>query len=195
MVSDRQSGATFEPASVLRAAIEREYAALCRGARLYVRRFGPPLTCEGLDEAAADILHEAIARALASAERYDPNRPAYSWLLGFVSNIVRERARARRRDQRHQVELAGSDDDDPADPLDRLLAAATRDEAPLFELLELVEAPDRELIRLAFVEDLDRAALARRLGIKEGAARVRLYRALGRLRAAYLRAMQGEQGR
>ena len=50
--------------------------------------------------------------------------------------------------------------------------------------LEGLQGIDRELVRGRFWDDLDYRQLSLRLDITEGTARVRLHRALGRLREA-----------
>jgi DNA-directed RNA polymerase specialized sigma24 family protein len=52
------------------------------------------------------------------------------------------------------------------------------------ELLACVSRSDGELLRLAFFHDLDREALAKALNLSPSAARMRLHRALNRLRSA-----------
>ena len=44
---------------------------------------------------------------------------------------------------------------------------------------------DQQLLRLAILEDYEREALARKLGVTPGTARMRLHRALRRLRVAW----------
>lgn len=52
-------------------------------------------------------------------------------------------------------------------------------------LLSLVSEQDRQILQLAFLEDFDRESLAHRLGTSNGAARMRLHRALNNLRLAW----------
>jgi RNA polymerase sigma-70 factor (ECF subfamily) len=60
-------------------------------------------------------------------------------------------------------------------------------DAAVAALLEHVPVSDREVLRLALIHELDGESLARALGVRPGAARVRLHRALGRLREAVIR--------
>ena len=66
-------------------------------------------------------------------------------------------------------------------------AAALESDAAVAALLEHVPVADREVLRLALIHELDGESLARALGVRPGAARVRLHRALGRLREAVIR--------
>ncbi|MBA2287547.1 MAG: sigma-70 family RNA polymerase sigma factor, partial [Ktedonobacteraceae bacterium] len=52
-------------------------------------------------------------------------------------------------------------------------------------ILALVSPDDQQVLRLAFLYEFDREELARLLGVTPVAARVRLHRALGRLRSAW----------
>ena len=65
--------------------------------------------------------------------------------------------------------------------------------AQVSELLSLASPDDRRVLRLAFLQDLDTQNLARALNVEPGTARVRLHRALHRLRTAWRTHMQYEQ--
>jgi RNA polymerase sigma-70 factor (ECF subfamily) len=60
-------------------------------------------------------------------------------------------------------------------------------------MLALVSDDDRRVLRLAVLYDLNGEELAQALGVTSGAARVRLHRALNRLRQAW-QAQQGDEG-
>lgn len=62
------------------------------------------------------------------------------------------------------------------------------------ELLSLVSEDDKLVLRLAFLEDFEREALARRLGVSTGAAGMRLHRALARLRSAVIEQKKWQRG-
>ena len=53
------------------------------------------------------------------------------------------------------------------------------------ELLSMVSPEDSTVLTLALLHELDTQGLARELGVSAGAARVRLHRALKRLRKAW----------
>ena len=71
---------------------------------------------------------------------------------------------------------------------DHLLAR----QAELAELLAGVSEGDQQIIRLAVVHEMNGEELGRALGVSPGAARVRLHRALNRLRRAHSRRRRGE---
>jgi RNA polymerase sigma-70 factor (ECF subfamily) len=145
--------------------------------------------------AAHELLNDLVVEALAHAERFDATRQPVPWLLGIAANLVKRRQSARARDHRREPlvrDIAGEGSAALADDeiFDRV-AALTADPGEPLEtqqrvdmLLEPLSKADRRLVQLAILHDLDGAALARELGIQPGAARVRLHRALGRLRQA-----------
>jgi RNA polymerase sigma factor (sigma-70 family) len=135
-------------------------------------------------ESAADLTAETFAEAFCSRRRYrDMGVPAIAWVLGIARHLLadsirneRIEDRARRRLGLERVEL-----DDEA--LRRIGELA--DLAPVRERLDaaLAELPpdSAEALRLRVDAELPYAEVARRLGCTEGAARVRVARALTKL--------------
>ncbi len=182
------AGLVVDPSAALRDAIEHEFSALRRAIELYVVKLGLAADREAAVAAADEVLQEVVARALRRADRFDPSRSALAWLRGFAVNVIREQLDARRNRQRHEATLARSNDkdaDEPVDPLEHVYDLAAEEGYRLVELLDLVGPVDRTVLDLRFIQKLDGPALAQALGVQEGAARVRLSRALSRLRAAY----------
>jgi RNA polymerase sigma factor (sigma-70 family) len=183
----------------LRAFIETETARLRHTLRLYVLRAG---LAQGaaLDAAADDLLHDVVVEALTHAERFRPEGRPEAWLLGIAANLIRRRqADLARRERREPLaaDLAGPSSDglpDEGDLFDRLAALAQEitiagpedalasDQAAA-DLLAHVSGEDRRVLELAILHELDGERLGAALGITPGAARVRLHRALNRLRA------------
>lgn len=170
----------------------------------YVQSMG--LAC-GSDIApvAQEVVQEAIVVALEHAERFDPSRQVVAWLLGIALNIIKHkkseaakrRGRERSFDQIIEQHTASMSEHDllnllkassQADP-----AEAVVSDEQVNALLSLVPLDDQQVLRLAFLEDFTREALAQRLDITSGAARVRLHRALIRLRAAWIAQRAKEQ--
>lgn len=168
--------ATPEQRALVLQALEDEdtYNKLYRGVTLYISKIPGAQTREAHTQA-EEVLQEAVAQAFAKLDTYDPARPAVNWLLGFAINVIR---RMRRRQDRE----ASRADDAPFDRLwviDQLHGQAAQ------ELLGLVSESDQQILRLAIIEELSGQELAAALGITEGAARVRLYRAKQQLRRAH----------
>jgi RNA polymerase sigma-70 factor (ECF subfamily) len=143
----------------------------------FARRTGCPQT-------AADLTAETFAAAFASRRRFrDVGAPARAWLFTIARRQLarylrrqRVETRARRRLGVPPIEL------EPAD-LERVERLA--DLAPwrpvLAEAMRALPDGQAEAVRLRVGEDLPFAEVARRLGCSEGAARVRVSRALTRL--------------
>lgn len=185
--------AIVDRGTLLRDAIEQEYAALRRGVEALVWRFNLTRDRNVVRGLAEEVLHEAVARAFRRAEAFEPTRSAHAWLLGFAVNVIRERGDRARREQQHVVSIDAparvvESGDSTATLAERIFDPSALREARVTELLDLVGPQDRMVLQLAFVEGMSGRALADALGVREGAARVRLSRALRRLTDAYHRA-------
>jgi RNA polymerase sigma-70 factor (ECF subfamily) len=147
--------------------------------------------------AAAELLNEVVVEALAHADRFRPEGQPMAWLLGIAANLIRRKQAARAtRDRREPLvrdlvpsaQEAWSEDE----CFDRVAALAEENPTADWEaneaasaILACVSENDRRVLRLAIVNDLNGETLARELGVTPGAARVRLHRALNRLRQAW----------
>ncbi len=185
----------------LRRFIAAESATLHATLRLYVSRAGVSGEQEVV-RIADELLNEVTVEALEHAERFDPARSPMAWLLGIAANLIKRRQTAIfRRDQREPLirDLLpnAADAMSDAELFDRFASFTVSDPAQAYEdeervaaLLSGVSESDRRVLRLAIVHGLNGETLARELGITPGAARVRLHRALNRLRAAYQEQMK-----
>jgi RNA polymerase sigma-70 factor (ECF subfamily) len=182
--------------ALLQEFIAAESQALLGTLRVYVLRAG--LACgQSAESVAIELLDEVTVEALASAGRFRPEARPMPWLLGIAANLIKRRQvdRAKRAAREPLVgDLAGREGERMAEAelFDRLGAmAADRagDELEVGEavkeILDCVSPGDARVIRLAVLHDLNGVELAGALDITHGAARVRLHRALNRLRAAW----------
>ena len=179
----------------LRQFIEYESSTLLGTLRYYLYRAGLSGRDLPLEAAAHDLLNDVVAEALEHEERFRTAAQPRAWLLGIAANLVKRRQHdIARRDQREPLlcdlhpEVEGQMSDDEL--FDWIVEVATTPDA--FEqredvhlLLAALPQDDERVLRLAIMNGLDGAALARTLGVSPGAARVRLHRALGRLRVIY----------
>lgn len=145
---------------------------------------------------ADDILNDVVIEALNHAHRFDPNRSPKAWLLGIATNLIRRRQASQSTQNRREPLIRDlypntHHDFNEDDLFDRLTRSHQHNPEVRFEsnetvehLLSLVSDADQQVIRYAILDDLNGEALAKRLGISAGAARVRLHRALNRLRIA-----------
>jgi RNA polymerase sigma-70 factor (ECF subfamily) len=181
---------------LLRQFIAEKNEALLGTLRLYVVRAG---LAGGRDAApaATELLNQVVVQALAHAERFRPSGQPMAWLLGIAANLIRrrqaERATRNRREPLVRDLYAGVQDAWSEDELfDRVASLDVGEPIADWEaneaasaILAHVSEDDGRVLRLAILYDLNGRALAQELGITPGAARVRLHRALNRLRAAW----------
>jgi RNA polymerase sigma factor (sigma-70 family) len=148
-------------------------------------------------EIAQEVFQESVVEALASIERYNPQMPLRPWFLGIAVNVIKRRKTLLARRFQREVslgQLAGQHPELPDENavLDALLPPEMSGPAQIVEaneeaaaLLALVSAEDQQILRLVALEGHQPISLAQELHITPGAARVRLHRALSRLRAAW----------
>jgi RNA polymerase sigma factor (sigma-70 family) len=201
------SSQTISSREIISREVELCYSDLRVSVQVMVARSGLVEGEVSIIDTASDLLHSTIETALQAADRFDPTRSVYSWLLGIAVNKLKEMRRGVYNEiKRVQV----FDDEDPKsnDPviqsgkevpedataeerIDAMLYRSTNrnaleDQIPrLDEILALVNESDQQILRLAIVDRLSGADLAAALGIREGAAYVRLARAKGRLQEKY----------
>jgi len=153
-------------------------------------RYGPGLrvfAARRLRDAAEaeDVAQETLRRtleALRSDRVGDPGAIA-GFLYRTAEHVCLHHRRSawRRLRALARVALERGRAPDPPDPLDALVLDGRRREVR--RALTGLEEDDREVLRLAFYEELDTAAMSLCLGASPGAVRVRKHRALRRLAA------------
>lgn len=179
----------------LRQFIEYESSTLLGTLRYYLFRAGLSGRDLPLEAAAHDLLNDVVAEALEHEERFRTVAHPRAWLLGIAANLVKRRQHEiTRRDQREPLlrdlhpEVEGQmSDDELFDWIAEVAATpdAFEQREDVHLLLAALSQDDERVLRLAIMNGLDGEALARTLDISPGAARVRLHRALGRLRVIY----------
>ncbi len=175
---------------------------LLKTLRLYVWRAG---LADGtaVNNLARELLNNVVVEALNHADRFDPNRQPKAWLLGIAANLVRREQEALIKKFRREPLIQ---DISPHNTLseDELFEKLTAVHAPgpdgLIEMEETVtavlcqlSADDQLIITCAVLLEMDGRALARTLGVKPGTARMRLHRALYRLREIWVDTNGGEK--
>jgi RNA polymerase sigma-70 factor, ECF subfamily len=158
------------------------FATLAQRHRLSLVRLASFLIGD-LDEAES-IAQEAITRALAGIEGYDPQTPFLAWVRGIVLNLARQH---QRRVSKHAVvtdpsRLAAA----PAHEGLRqgVLSAILRDELASRLWLAVGQLPEtyKEAVVLHYVEGMDYAEISQITGVSQGALRVRALRGRNLLR-------------
>ncbi|HYL41851.1 MAG TPA: sigma-70 family RNA polymerase sigma factor [Ktedonobacteraceae bacterium] len=175
--------------------------------RSYVQRMGLARG-EEVAAAAVDVLQEVVVEALDHADRFNPTGQPMAWLLGIGANVIkRKKVELARRSWRElfigDLSLEQQEPLSEDELFDQITVCTSSGPEEDFEaneqamlLLSLVSPEDQQLLFLAFLYGFEREALAKKLGITPVAARVRLHRALHRLRLAwreqYLKLQEGE---
>lgn len=164
--------------------------------RSYVIRLGL-VSGTDIQDTALEVMQEVVVEALSHVSSFDSERQPMAWLLGIAINVIKERKSKEARRNRREVppgnlSLLYPESESENDLLDTISHSTESGPEQLVEsdeqvttLLSLVSEQDRQILRLAFLEDFDRESLAHRLGTSNGAARMRLYRALNNLRLAW----------
>ena len=128
----------------------------------------------GSSGTAEDAAQEAAVRAWRRRDSCQtPERPA-PWISRIARNEALRFVRPVRTVFLEEIDLPSEDSHE-----DEVLG-----KTDLARAIDGLSGLDRELLRGRFWDDLDYRQLSLRLDISEGAARVRLHRALGRLREA-----------
>ncbi len=136
------------------------------------------------DHEAEDCVQDALIRALNHVDSFDGRSSLFTWLYRITVNEALMRLRSRRR--RGPVEpldaVAERADDRAIDPE---AAAVSRDQARFLQRhLARLSADDRAVIRYRKLAGYSTAETAAALGLTDAAAKVRLHRAMGRLKAS-----------
>ena len=214
MNPDKASSVTFKTPTVTASdntkiieCITDNVASLLGILRSYVKRMGLARG-EEVPAAAVEVLQEVVLEALDHADRFNPAGQPMAWLLGIAINVIkRKKAELVKRSQRElsmsDLSLKQEEGLSESELFDQLMAnssagpeqeIAANEQAEL--LLSLVSPEDQHVLMLAFLQGFEREALAQKLGISTGATRVRLHRALKRLRLAWsdqhLKSQEGE---
>jgi RNA polymerase sigma-70 factor (ECF subfamily) len=155
--------------------------------RRYARRVAgfAASRCPSADDV-ADVVAETFDRVLGAAHRYDPDRaPVASFVFAVAASTIADHHRRSARQRALTDRLKGRDllDEDDIVRIDAALDAA-RTVAELAPALEALPAEQSEVLHLV-ADGMSPTEAARALGISANTARVRLWRARGRVRAAH----------
>lgn len=180
----------------LRDFLQQNSASLLGTLRTYVSRMGFAQGSQ-MQEMALEVLQETIAEVLAHAERFDWQAPLMPLLLGIAANILKRRKveqakRFQREELLSNVALRYPNLPDEDAVLDLLVPPVLIGPAQIVEaneqvatLFALISPEDQRVLRLAVLEGHQHTTLAQELGTTPGTARMRLHRALKRLRVAW----------
>ncbi|HSH42211.1 MAG TPA: sigma-70 family RNA polymerase sigma factor [Arenicellales bacterium] len=124
--------------------------------------------------AAADILHEVMLAVWRTAGRFQGGSRVRTWLLGIANNKVLDALR--RRGRRAHEELDDGMPDEAAEAGERAVAAAQHSRSVL-RCLESLNDRHRQVVHLAFFEDLSYGEIAQVVDCPPGTVKTRMYHA------------------
>lgn len=129
--------------------------------------------------AAEDLAQDVFSRAIAGLAGFRGEATLRTWLFMIVRNVCIDHHRR----MSGGAGLRDEDADAEEQPEERpFLIELMTDREQLGRALDALEETERALVILRYVHGLGYSELAQSFGIKEGAARMRLCRALGRMR-------------
>jgi len=155
-------------------------------------RFARPLYALGLRwmkdvEDAEELVNDTLTRAWSQADRFDPARGrAGSWLFGIARHVALDRLRA---GGRRPTSIPGV----VPEPTARLDEDGLADAWEVAAALERLPVVQREVLLLAYRDDLSQSQVAEALGIPLGTVKSRTHQAL-RSMAGLLEAAVGGTG-
>ena len=135
----------------------------------------------GSSAEAQDAVQDAFLKAHRSIGRFRTELPFRPWLLQIVANEARNRRRAAGRRAHHEARVAWEVPAPRAveSPETHVLATETR--TRLAAAIGRLAPPDRVAVLGRYVLDLSLDEVAAMLGVRRGAAKMRVSRALERL--------------
>lgn len=188
-------------------AIEQNRLNLERTIQVYVTRvvkqFGNKFDLSGdrnsIQTVATEILNITVETVLNKSEEFDPSYPPFPWIKGIAANQVRGWQRDKTRNSKKVVSIGkissqnNLSEEEILGILFKPFQLSDGDSTMLEYLLSLVNEHDRQILKLAFIDDLNGKDLAAALGVSEGTAYTKKSRAINRLRKAYTQANQDIQ--
>lgn len=157
---------------------------LSNAARAFLGKRAAELSPTQRTAEAEVIVQEAAARAWKHRDRFDASRDVVRWLVGYIFNVAWECAKKRRRDAVSPPEDGPGLEAmavDPARPVDD----AAIDTLLARHLLEQLPPTDRQIVEMKHCDGMTCAEIGQRLEMRENAVRVRLHRAIQKLKQTY----------
>ncbi len=133
------------------------------------------------EQEAREVAQDALAKAWAARDRYDPKRPFYPWLYTIVRNACRDAAARGRHRARPGLEPERVSSAGPT-PLANL--TSKRQEEAVRAALQRISEQHREILVMRHFEDLSYVEIGELLDLPQGTVMSRLYRARKALLAA-----------
>lgn len=144
----------------------------------------------GDPERASEVLHEVMLEVWRHAHRFRGRSRALTWVLGIARHKVLD---ALRRSRRWRPEPPPEEEevaDDAPAPFERLHSSERRD--AVRQALSGLSDVHRELVNLAFYQELSYSEISRLLGIPTGTVKTRMFQAKKVLRRRLAGGPEGE---
>lgn len=152
------------------------FSALSERLRPWLSRVATGLTRD--PEASQDLVQESLLRAYAALGGYDAARSFTTWIFTILRNLCLNHGRHRR-----PASLKAPDAGSPESHSGTLDRTVQREVSlRIRDAIERLPAEYREVVVQRYVESADIRSISSRLGISEANVRIRLHRALTRLR-------------
>jgi RNA polymerase sigma-70 factor (ECF subfamily) len=177
------AGGPHDEAELIERARRGDHEAYRELVRLHeVAAFRTAFAIVGVAADAEDVTQEAFVKAYRALGRFRRRAPFRPWLLRIVANEARNRVRSRARRERMNSEARTAEvGRAPTSPEEAAVAADERRQ--LFAALARLRDDDRVAIAARYFLGLTDAETAAALGVRKGAVKMRVFRALERLRA------------
>jgi RNA polymerase sigma-70 factor (ECF subfamily) len=127
------------------------------------------------------IVQEAAARAWKHRDLFDASRDVVKWLIGYIVNVARECAKKRSHEATSRPEDGAGLEEMAVDP-SRPVDAAAIDKLLARHLLAQLPPTDRQIVEMKYWDEMTCAEIGQRLDMQENAVRIRLYRAIQKLK-------------
>ncbi|WP_409523695.1 RNA polymerase sigma factor [Nitrincola sp. MINF-07-Sa-05] len=165
-----------EGLALLQAIARKDQNAIAAFYRLYqsaVYRF--VLTRLNDSHAAADILNEVMMEVWKSADKFEGRSLVKTWLFGIAHFKVMDHYRTQKKHE-HLDEAEDIADESPGVQQEQLVSAA-QDARLLKQAMSKLSAEHREVLHLAFYEDLNYREIGEIFGVPEGTVKSRIFHA------------------
>ncbi len=151
----------------------------------YADTYALALRLVGNADDARDVVQDTYLRAFRAISRFRGDAAIKTWLFRITSNCANNVKRRRRTTETLTDATVAIDHDPNHNP--EAAAEGNEVRARFTTALSLLPAKLREVVELREMADLSHDAIAKRLGITETAAKVRLHRARAKLRELLVR--------
>ncbi|GAB4525697.1 MAG: hypothetical protein Tsb0014_05250 [Pleurocapsa sp.] len=143
-----------------------------------------------------EILQNTVETVLNKSEEFNLNKSAFPWILQIAMYKYKGWQRDTTRSSERVIPIKkfapyyeNSSEEEILGRLTKSSPSSNSEEPMMLEyLLSLVNESDRQVLKLAFIDDLNGEDLAAALGVSEGSAYTKKHRALTRLKKAYIQA-------